>query len=570
MGALQKIYELFSKVGDIRIMLYPVMVIFGSIAAGWFFLTDYIGVWGVALLTILILGAGCAYLYIRYVRPWQLRRRGVVAEGEEGAEEEVPEITDEEFRRAFKLKFDKGVADLAAFRKDSDKLPLYLVVGERDSGKSEAIRRSGIGFPAGLTNTEQGVGGTEILDWWITNRAVLLDLPGAHFFGRGGKSEALAWKLLLKSIADFRPASPLNGIILTFSVEQLLADTDEGVSAKSARLVEHFENIHRALGTQVPVFIMVTKADRLCGFLEYFGDLKEEGGTDQIFGWSNPDELEEPFQVEKYRTGVEGIFQRLRQRRDSLLQYSIESRSLAYKRRVQVNHLYEFPRSFRLTANRLGDYLERIFEPNSWYCDPFFLRGAYYTSAIQRETELDPSLARALEKPLEELPAAQARHTEDSYFLKETLNDKVFCEGGLVTWNQDPRYQRKRSRARRVLAMAVILAVFAAFTVYSSIVWQQEMESKHDDWVAVRDWLPESDDIVARKAGSYTYNGGIPVELSEKVIIPEDMGTLELFEMPKLLEQGWIQDVRTPLVFRPIDSKQICTMPTGASSNTAM
>ncbi len=553
MGALQKIYELFSKVGDIRIMLVPVFFILAAIGGFWDQITSYVHPGFIIALVVLLLIVGVVLLYIRYVRPWQLRRRGVVAEGEEGAEEEVPEITDEEFRRAFKLKFDKGVADLAAFRKDSDKLPLYLVVGERDSGKSEAIRRSGIGFPAGLTNTEQGVGGTEILDWWITNRAVLLDLPGAHFFGRGGKSEALAWKLLLKSIADFRPASPLNGIILTFSVEQLLADTDEGVSAKSARLVEHFENIHRALGTQVPVFIMVTKADRLCGFLEYFGDLKEEGGTDQIFGWSNPDELEEPFQVEKYRTGVEGIFQRLRQRRDSLLQYSIESRSLAYKRRVQVNHLYEFPRSFRLTANRLGDYLERIFEPNSWYCDPFFLRGAYYTSAIQRETELDPSLARALEKPLEELPAAQARHTEDSYFLKETLNDKVFCEGGLVTWNQDPRYQRKRSRARRVLAMAVILAVFAAFTVYSSIVWQQEMESKHDDWVAVRDWLPESDDIVARKAGSYTYNGGIPVELSEKVIIPEDMGTLELFEMPKLLEQGWIQDVRTPLVFRPID-----------------
>ncbi|WP_348235538.1 hypothetical protein, partial [Salmonella enterica] len=76
-------------------------------------------------------------------------------------------------------------------------LPFYLVVGEQGSGKSEAIRRSGIGFPAGLTNTNQGVGGTEILDWWISNKAVLLDLPGAHFFGRGGPSEAKAWKLLL-------------------------------------------------------------------------------------------------------------------------------------------------------------------------------------------------------------------------------------------------------------------------------------------------------------------------------------------------------------------------------------
>jgi len=554
LGPLQKLLELFSQVGNLRIMLMPVLVIFGSIAAGWYWLTGIVPAWALILLTLAILAGGGVYLYFRFVHPWRLRRKAAAAPAE-AVVEEVPEISEEEFRQALKLKFDKGAADLVGFRKDADKLPLYLVVGEKDCGKSEAIRRSGIGFPAGLTNTEQGVGGTDILDWWITNRSVLLDLPGAHFFGRGGKSEARAWKLLLKHIADFRPASPLNGIILTISAEQLLADNDEEMNAKAARLVEHFENVHRALGTQVPVFVLVTKADRLCGFLEYFSDLGDHGDRDQIFGWSNPAKLEEPFNVETYRGDVEGVYQRLRKRRDSLLQYSIESKSLAYKRRVQVNHLYEFPRSFKSTANRLGIYLERIFEPNSWYCDPFFLRGAYYTSAIQRETELDPSLARALDKPLAELPAAEVRHTEDSYFLKETLNDKVFCEGGLVTWKQDPRYQKKRARARLILAAAVFLGLFTLYTVWVSIDWQQRMDEKQREWAAVGAWLPEGDDIVARRAGSYTYNGGLPVALPG-VSIPEGFtsgANLDLYQLPGLLEQGWIEDVETPLIFRPID-----------------
>ncbi|MCF6287353.1 MAG: hypothetical protein L3K26_19550, partial [Candidatus Hydrogenedentes bacterium] len=176
MNPLQKIYELFSKLGDLKIMLVPVMFILAGIAGVWYKASEYIPGWAVGLIIILILVGGAAYCYIKYIRPWWLKRKAAAAPGEEAAEEEVPEISDEEFKLALKEKFARGVADLAGFRKDADKLPLYLVVGEKGCGKSEAIRRSGIGFPAGLTNTEQGVGGTEILDWWITNRSVLLDL----------------------------------------------------------------------------------------------------------------------------------------------------------------------------------------------------------------------------------------------------------------------------------------------------------------------------------------------------------------------------------------------------------
>lgn len=554
MNILQKIQEFFSSIGDIKIMFLPVLAILGTIGAGFYFLIDIVPLWLLVIGALLILAGGAIFCYIRFIRPWQIRRKAETkpAEGEE-AEEEEPSISDEEFRKELKRKFDKGVADLASFRKDPYKLPFYLVVGERDSGKSEAIRRSGIGFPAGLTDTDQGIGGTQILDWWITNKAVLLDLPGTHFFGRGGHSEAQAWKLLLKHIADFRPASPLNGIILTISAEQLLADTDDDINSKSARLVEHFENIHRALGAQVPVFVMVTKADRLCGFLEYFSDMKEGGNRDQIFGWANGAPLEEPFSLDRFLSEIDGIYERLRQRRDSMLQYSIESRSLGYKRRVQVNHLYEFPRSFRYTAERLGMYLERIFEPDSWYCDPFFLRGAFYTSAIQRDAELDPSLARALEKPLEELPAADARHTEDSYFLKEVLNDKVFCEGGLVTWKQDPRYQRKRARLRWVVAAGVVLALFTAYTVYKSYQWADEMGQMRDNWTAVENWLPDSDPIVAESSGiDYVYNGGLTVDLPGAELPGTFAEGVTLGQLPRLMQDDWTREVDTPWIFAPV------------------
>lgn len=554
MNPIGKIYGFMEEIGDWQFLIVPVIAIFGLVtdALTWF------PEWAQTPILILagIAAVGCVIIFAyKNWRRWREKRAATDAPAE-GAlpEEEVPSISDDEFRRELARKFDKGVADLASFRKDPYKLPLYLVVGERGCGKSEAIRRSGIGFPAGLTDTNQGVGGTHVLDWWITNKAVLLDLPGAHFFGRGGPSEARAWKLLLKHIADFRPASPLNGIILAISAETLLNDSDEDVNTKSARLVEHFENVHRALGTQVPVFVMVTKSDRLCGFLEYFSDLKEGGNRDQIFGWSNPDSLETPFSPDKFRTDIDGVFNRLRGRRDSLLQYSIESKSLAYKRRVQVNHLYEFPRSFQVTARRLGTYLERIFEPDSWYCAPFFLRGAYYTSAIQRDTELDPSLAKALAKPLAELPAAESRHTEDSYFLKEMLNDKVFCEGGLVTWKQDPRYQRKRARARWVMVCLVLLVCLFAYMMYESNQWRNDMEQMRQNWKVVNEWLAKSDAIVTPGSGlDYEYNGDVNVDLTGAKLPEEYSAGLPMARLPEVMETHWVQEVSTPWVFKPFD-----------------
>ena len=86
MGALQKVYELFSKVGDLRIMLVPVMFIFASIAGVWYGLQEYVPGWVVIALILLILAVGIGYLFVKYIRPWWLKRKGEAAPGEETAE----------------------------------------------------------------------------------------------------------------------------------------------------------------------------------------------------------------------------------------------------------------------------------------------------------------------------------------------------------------------------------------------------------------------------------------------------------------------------------------------------
>ena len=73
--------------------------------------------------------------------------------------------------------------------KDIYSLPWYVVCGEPGSGKSEAIRHSGIDFPPGLQDELQGSGGTVNMDWWFTNRGIILDTAG-----RWSTGNALAFR----------------------------------------------------------------------------------------------------------------------------------------------------------------------------------------------------------------------------------------------------------------------------------------------------------------------------------------------------------------------------------------
>src|SRR2546430_142068 len=76
---------------------------------------------------------------------------------------------------ALRKRFQEGIEKFRSVGKDLYKLPWYTVIGEPAAGKSEAIRRSEIGFPPGMQDEFQGVGGTINMNWWFTNSAVILD-----------------------------------------------------------------------------------------------------------------------------------------------------------------------------------------------------------------------------------------------------------------------------------------------------------------------------------------------------------------------------------------------------------
>ena len=119
----------------------------------------------------------------------------------------------------------------------------------------------------------RGVGGTRNCDWWFTDEAVFLDTAGRYTTQDSDpNSDSEGWKEFLTLLATYRKRRPLNGIVLTISVQDLMtqgdADREAHVEAARRRLNELTQELH----VQLPVYLMVTKCDVVPGFMEYFDE----------------------------------------------------------------------------------------------------------------------------------------------------------------------------------------------------------------------------------------------------------------------------------------------------------
>src|SRR5258708_5074193 len=304
-------------------------------------------------------------------------------------------------------KFQSGVEAYKSRGKDLYKLPWYAIVGEPGSGKTEAIRHSNVGFPPGMQDEFQGVGGTINMNWWFTNHAVLLDTAGRLMFEEVKPGETSEWKEFLTLLKKNRPNCPINGLFLVVPSDSLIKDTADDIQKKAGKIAQQLAVIQRVLDVRFPVFIIVTKCDKVNGFREFFDGLTDPHLQHQMMGWSNPAPLDEPFRPDLVDQHLNQVAQRLRKRRLGLMRDPVPENPNG-RRTDEVDSLYALPHSLALLAPRLRRYLETIFIAGEWSAKPLFLRGIYFSSSMREGAALDEDLARAIGVPVDDLPAGRA------------------------------------------------------------------------------------------------------------------------------------------------------------------
>ena len=346
-------------------------------------------------------------------------------------------------------------------RRTVAQLPWYIFIGAPGSGKTTALLNAGLRFPLGDPRGEralQGVGGTRNCDWWFTDQAVMLDTAGRYTTQESDhEADAAAWLGFLELLKRHRPRQPLNGVIVTVSVGDLVHWNDEEMARYAAHVRERVAELSTRLGIRLPIYVLVTKADLLAGFMEFFGDFDAEGRA-QVWGTTFPHSELGADAAKR----LDEEFARLERRLYGLLPGRLqEERDL--QRRAAI---YRFPQQFRGLGPLLGRFLQGAFGPG-WRGEPPMLRGVYLASGTQEGSPIDRvlgTLARSFN--LERKVQPPAVSAGKSFFLRRLLHDVIFGEAGLA--GVDPARERSR-RVRRLAAytgMAVItIALAAAWTV---------------------------------------------------------------------------------------------------------
>src|SRR5690349_3819899 len=235
------------------------------------------------------------------LRAWKKRKRKSFDEG----------LTAKEGIEDRKREWEGFQAELDKQKIDRYELPFYLLVGEPQSGKSVLLQNSDLHFPFGQ-NKLSGIGGTRGCDWWFTEEAVILDLAGRLFTHEGGVADQVEWEAFLDLLTNFRPLCPANGILLVVPCDSLLTDAADAARQKANKIQAALLTLAKKLDAQLPIYLVLTKADKLFGFAESVHRLDAQK-RHEMFGWSRgADKVDAVFDMEEARSGFRELVARAR------------------------------------------------------------------------------------------------------------------------------------------------------------------------------------------------------------------------------------------------------------------
>lgn len=312
--------------------------------------------------------------------------------------------------------------------------PWYVLIGPPGSGKTTAIRSSGLDFPL-AEGRVSGVGGTRNCDWWISEQAVLIDTAGRYTTqDSDAASDKAGWERFLELLRRERPRQPLNGVIVAFGADMLSRLDPAGREQHAQTVRRRVRELEQRLGQRLPVYFLVSKADLIVGFTEFFDDLDKETRA-QVWGMTFAPENTPEGPVAKFGAEFGALVQRLQDR--------VLERLQAERGAEQRARIAGFPAQFASLEGPLAAFMQSAFGGSKLDPAPF-VRGLYFTSGTQEGTPID-RLTGALSRTFgldPRRPAAVMGQKGRSFFLGRLLRDVVFNEARLAV--RDPGQERRR------------------------------------------------------------------------------------------------------------------------------
>ena len=308
-------------------------------------------------------------------------------------------------------------------------VPWYLLIGQPGSGKTALVAAQGLHVPL-ERDKASAPGATAYCDWYFADDAVLLETAGRYLAQPDPSLDGAGWSTLLGLLRSRRRTRPLNGVVVTLSVETLLGSHSHDLEQHARQVHGRLQDIQQTLHADVPVYLVLTQADRLPGFDEFFDeqqgdDAQDVLGARLVAGTAGTD-------IAQWREAFEALLHRLA---NELIPRLHRERNVEHRGRM-----LDFPRQAAHLGERLSVFVESAFSAHR-YQRINGLRGVYLTRAQTRERR--------------------------AQFVQGLFNRVIFAEADLAGLDTPERQRIHRRQVGLVLAAVLVIGSAAALWGHS-------------------------------------------------------------------------------------------------------
>ena len=372
-----------------------------------------------------------------------------------------------------------------------DDLPWYLLIGPQSSGKTSLLDFSGLEFPINKIERKltRDTLGTRHCDWYFADHGVLIDTAGRYLTQPDADVDGSAWSTLLNLLRKRRRGQPLNGVLVTLPVELLLSGNEKDLDTLAQQVRQRLQEVHQTLHVDVPVYLVLSKADQLLGFDEFFDQLTREE-SDQVLGASFGQE-QSGTDVAVLRQEFEALLRRLN---SQVIMRMHQERDTQRRGRI-----LDFPHQLGQIGEHLCLFVDMAFTGNR-YQRASQLRGFYLTSAPHLMEKLDhdaASIGATLGMPTGVLPTLRRGR---SRFIHHLLSWVIFPEAdlaGLDTRERNRIHWGQRALYAGALVALVVFGLLWAGGFSANYERLENLRSLAQHWNQQRTALSAHDDAMA-------------------------------------------------------------------------
>lgn len=331
--------------------------------------------------------------------------------------------------------------------------PWVAFLGDEESGKTEFLKNSNL--TTSLTDVEINREKRNF-NWWFFEKLVVLDISGKYANIKNNVRIENEWEVILEYIAKFREEEPLNGLVVTISVDSLMGKDIEKLTSDGIFIRKRINQLMKVVGANFPIYIMVTKLDKILGFNEIVNQISAESLSNSL-GY-----VIESFSIESNDSFQDKLIAIMNIIKDNLLKIVIDS---IQKKQNDLKDINQFINEFEKLSERLVIYIQAIFKKNHYHYMPKF-RGIHFSSSSTDDFEIKGS--EYYDKYIKGVPVIQKNLLKsfvDKFISKNLVEDRYIFDylDELVSWK----------RVMKGLWIIITILVMISLSLFTYFSYQQ-------------------------------------------------------------------------------------------------